>query len=99
MIQNSRIKSKLGSIAALFIFLSIFISHPATAAGLSKAKGIVEDFKQELLTIIPIVAIIALILLGIGYATKHVEKDTFIRWAIGIIVAGSAAEITALFFS
>ena len=49
--------------------------------------------------IIPIVAIIALVALGIGYATKFVEKDTFVRWAIGIIIAGSAAQITALFFS
>ncbi|WP_323000544.1 VirB2 family type IV secretion system major pilin TrwL [Denitromonas sp.] len=76
------------------------ITSPAFAGtGLSKAKGILETFRDELLTIIPIVAIIALISLGIGYATKFVEKDTFVRWSIGIIIAGSAAQITALFFS
>lgn len=92
-----QIKTKLThGVISLYLIL---ISHEAFAAGLSKAKGIVDDFKQELLTIIPIIAIIALILLGIGYATKHVEKDTFIRWGIGIIIAGSAAEITTLFFS
>lgn len=86
-------------IKAHTIVLALILSDSAFAGGLSKAKGIVDDFKSELLTIIPVVAVIALILLGVGYATKHVEKDTFIRWAIGIIIAGSAAEITALFFN
>ena len=85
---------------ATALVLGAVITSPAFAGtGLSKAKGILETFRDELLTIIPIVAIIALVALGIGYATKFVEKDTFVRWAIGIIIAGSAAQITALFFS
>lgn len=85
---------------AAVIAIGAIISSPVIAGtGLSKAKGILETFRDELLTIIPVVAIIALVALGIGYATKFVEKDTFVRWAIGIIIAGSAAQITALFFS
>lgn len=71
----------------------------AQSGGLSKGKSVLEDFKSELTTIIPVIAIIALMLLGIGYASKFVEKETFGRWGIGIIVAGSAAQITAMFFS
>ena len=75
---------------AAALILGAAITSPAFAGtGLSKAKGILETFRDELLTIIPIVAIIALVALGIGYATKFVEKDTFVRWAIGIIIAGS----------
>jgi hypothetical protein len=85
-------------IAIVFTF-AFMIPDSAMAAGLSKAKGIMDQFKTELLTIIPVVAVIALIILGIGYATKHVDKSTFVRWAIGIIIAGSAAEITAIFFT
>jgi hypothetical protein len=85
--------------SVIFMAFAMMASEPAMAGGLSKAKGIMDQFKTELLTIIPIIAVIALILLGIGYATKHVEKSTFIRWAIGIIIAGSSAEITALFFT
>ena len=68
----------------------------ALGAGLSRARGALETIESELLTIIPVVAVIALILLSIGYATKSVEKETFYRWAIGVIIAGSAAEITAM---
>lgn len=71
----------------------------AQTGGLAKAKGVMETFKIELTDIIPTVAVIALLALGIGYATKFVEKDTFVRWAIGIIIAGSAAQLTALFFT
>jgi len=71
----------------------------AQTGGLAKAKGVMESFKTELTGIIPTVAVIALLALGIGYATKFVEKDTFVRWAIGIIIAGSAAQLTALFFT
>ncbi|NCT81369.1 TrbC/VirB2 family protein [Pseudomonas stutzeri] len=71
----------------------------AQTGGLAKAKGVMESFKVELTDIIPTIAVIALLALGIGYATKFVEKDTFVRWAIGIIIAGSAAQLTALFFT
>lgn len=71
----------------------------AQTGGLAKAKSVMESFKTELTDIIPTVAVIALLALGIGYATKFVEKDTFVRWAIGIIIAGSAAQLTALFFT
>lgn len=71
----------------------------AQTGGLAKAKGVMESFKVELTDIIPTIAVIALLALGVGYATKFVEKDTFVRWAIGIIIAGSAAQLTALFFT
>ena len=84
----------------LFLLLNVlFFLNSAGADGLDKAKDILENFQDELLTIIPIIAVISLILLAIGYATKFVEKDTFVRWAIGVIIAGSAAQITAMFFS
>ena len=71
----------------------------AQTGGLSKAKTVMESFKTELTSIIPTIAVIALLALGSGYATKFVEKDTFVRWGIGIIIAGSAAQLTALFFT
>jgi type IV secretory pathway VirB2 component (pilin) len=76
-----------------------FLPTAAHAQGLTKAKNVLETFRDELTTIIPIIGVIALILLGIGYATRMVEKETFVRWAIGIVLAGSAAQITAMFFN
>ena len=86
-----------------YTLLSAFLlsaSLDASAAGgLTKAKGLLEKFRDELTTIIPIAATIMLIGFGVAYAAKMMEKDTFVRWAIGIIICGSAAQITALFFS
>jgi len=78
---------------------ALLLPSSAFAAGLARAKGALETVKGELLTIIPVVAVIALMLLAVGYATRSVEKETFWRWAVGVIVAGSAAEITAMLFS
>lgn len=74
-------------------------ANPAYAAGLEGAKTILETFKTEILGIIPIVAVIALVLLGIGYATKMVDKETFVRWGIGCIIAGGASGIAGMIFN
>jgi hypothetical protein len=90
-------KTRMNTMVVAFILM---ISEPSIAAGgLSKAKGIFDQFKAELLTIIPILAIIALVFFAIGYAAKFVEKEKFVRWAIGIIIVGSSAEITAIFLT
>ncbi|KEC65183.1 hypothetical protein O7W_00442, partial [Bartonella quintana JK 56] len=40
-----------------------------------------------------------LLCLAIGYAGRYIEKDTFIRWAIGVVIAGSATQIATMLFS
>lgn len=73
-----------------------FFSSGAYATGLQKAKGILDIIRGEILTIVPIIAVIALIGLGIGYALNSVQKETFMRWAVGLIIVGSAAQITTM---
>lgn len=73
-----------------------FLATPAHAEGLAKAKGVLDLVKSEILTIVPLIAVIALIGLGIGYAMNSVHKETFIRWAVGLIIIGSAAQITSM---
>lgn len=68
------------------------------AGGLARTKGALGDLKDEALIIIPIVAIIGLAAMGVGYSMKMVEKDTLVRGCGGIIFAGSAAEIVALLY-
>ncbi|WP_375685093.1 TrbC/VirB2 family protein, partial [Bartonella sp. AP172QHHD] len=36
--------------------------------------------------------------LAIGYAGRYIGKDTFVRWAIGVVIAGSAAQLVSLLF-
>ena len=85
-------------LAAIMLNLTFFTPH-AHAEGLEKAKAILEIIKTEFLSIVPLVAVIALIGLGIGYAMNSVQKETFMRWAVGLIIIGSAAQITAMLLS
>ncbi|MBC1154241.1 VirB2 family type IV secretion system major pilin TrwL [Escherichia coli] len=74
-------------------------AQPAAAQGLEKARGVLETLQQELTTIVPIAAAVILLCLGIAYAGRFIEKDTFVRWSIGVIIAGSAVQITAMLFT
>ena len=82
-----------------WLLVSLLTPSISFAAGLDKTKTTLDTFKSQLSSIVPPIAIIALIILGIAYATNSVEKSTFVRWAIGIIIAGSASAITYMFWS
>lgn len=76
-----------------------FIAHPAYA-NLDKAAKALDDLKTDLISkIIPVAAAVILLCLAIGYAGRYIEKDTFIRWAVGVVIAGSATELATLLFT
>ncbi|WP_375695610.1 VirB2 family type IV secretion system major pilin TrwL, partial [Bartonella sp. AC66GZZY] len=54
--------------------------------------------QTDLKTLIPIAAAVILLCLAIGYAGRYIEKDTFVRWGIGVVIAGSAAELVKMLF-
>ncbi|WP_375658522.1 VirB2 family type IV secretion system major pilin TrwL [Bartonella sp. MR30HLJHH] len=82
--------------AALTVF---FMSSPAYAqAKLTNAKTALEALQTDLKVIIPIAAAVILLCLAIGYAGRYIERDTFVRWGIGVVIAGSAAELANLLF-
>lgn len=87
------------AVAAFAAVAALVAASPASAQGLEKARGILETVQQELTTIIPIAAAVILLCLAIGYAGRFLEKDTFVRWAIGVIIGGSAVQITAMLFT
>lgn len=81
----------------LFTILSFaLLTIEAHATGLAKAKGILEIIKGEILTIVPVIAVVALIGLGIGYAMGSVQKETFVKWVVGLVIVGSATSITQM---
>lgn len=91
--------SVLSAMAGLALMNSAAAQTAVGGGGLAKARGIAETLQAELTTIVPIVAALVLLIMGVGYAARFVEKDTFARWGIGIIIAGSAAQITAMMFT
>lgn len=89
-------KGRNGIITAMMASLMV---APASAAGLSKAKTMFETLQSELTTIVPIFAAIVLLVLGVAYAGNFIRKETFINWVVGIIISGSAVQITAMLFT
>ncbi|MBX4335893.1 VirB2 family type IV secretion system major pilin TrwL [Bartonella raoultii] len=97
---QSKMNNKIAAIsAATTVF---FMAHPAYAQvsspGLTGMKKVLEAFQKQLGTIIPIFAAVLLLCLAIGYAGRYIQKDTFVRWAIGVAVAGSATQIANMLF-
>ncbi|PIT70411.1 VirB2 family type IV secretion system major pilin TrwL [Bartonella tribocorum] len=84
-------------IAIFFAVITVFfMSNPVLANGLTNAKTALETLQADLKKIVPIAAALILLFLAIGYAGRYIEKETFIRWGIGVVVAGSAAELASL---
>ncbi|WP_273723073.1 VirB2 family type IV secretion system major pilin TrwL [Bartonella sp. AU18XJBT] len=78
---------------------TFFMTHPAYA-NLENANKVLTKLKTELSTkIIPVAAAVILLCLAIGYAGRYIEKDTFVRWAIGVIIAGSATQLATMLFT
>ncbi|CAM2164747.1 Type IV secretion system protein VirB2 [Burkholderia latens] len=84
---------------ALAFAIAWIATQPAYAAGLSQASNVLNTLKQNLTTIIPIAATLALMFIGLLYAMRMMHKDTFVHWFIGILIVGSAGEITAMIVS
>ncbi|WP_375615765.1 VirB2 family type IV secretion system major pilin TrwL [Bartonella sp. AP58NXGY] len=86
-------------IIAIFAAVNaFFITHPVYA-DLKHAKDALTSLQTDLTThIIPLAAAVILLCLAIGYAGRYIEKDTFIRWAIGVIIAGSATQLVTMLF-
>ncbi|WP_375703232.1 VirB2 family type IV secretion system major pilin TrwL [Bartonella sp. AD13SXNS] len=89
-------------IIAISAFIAVFVMGSPVYAQqtLGKAKTALEALRDDLIAnIIPVAAAVILLCLAIGYAGRYIEKDTFIRWAIGVIIAGSATQLAKLLFT
>jgi type IV secretory pathway VirB2 component (pilin) len=75
----------------------LLLSVPAARAqGLSQASTIMSTLQSNLTTLIPVIATVALMIIGLFYAMRMIHKDAFVHWFVGILIVGSAAEITAM---
>lgn len=92
--KNSSL-SKAWAVVAMLMPAAV-ASGPAYAAGLTQATTVLTTLQQNLTTIVPVAATVALMLCGLLYAMRMMHKDTFIHWFIGILIVGSASEITAM---
>lgn len=69
---------------------------PAMAAGLQAATSLLQNLESSLTTMVPIIAVIAMIMLGILYAMRMISKEHLVHWFIGVILIGSASELVSM---
>lgn len=90
----------LQSINKLTTATLLFSIHQATSAqsigGLSRAQNTLQTLRDNLDVILPIAAIIIGIIIFVLYSAEVMRKDDAIRWGIGVLLAGSAAELVVL---
>ncbi|EJF79810.1 TrbC/VIRB2 family [Candidatus Bartonella washoeensis] len=100
MKQSNNLSKNNEKIIAIAAAMTVFFMHnPAYAQKtLDNAKNALTSLQTQLKVIIPIAAAVILLCLAIGYAGRYISKDTFVRWAIGVVIAGSAAEIANMLF-
>lgn len=86
--------AKAAAAVAMFLILATPAAH---AQGLTQATGFLETIHAQLRIWAPIIAGIAGIVLIFGWWFHMVQKDTLIKWLIGLVLVGSMPEIIALF--
>ncbi|KEC55946.1 VirB2 family type IV secretion system major pilin TrwL [Bartonella koehlerae] len=98
--NNFKLKNNNRVIVISAAITTFFMTHPVYAQKtLANAKKALETLQKDLIShIIPVAAAVILLCLAIGYAGRYIEKDTFIRWAIGVVVAGSATQLANMLF-
>ncbi|WP_273756604.1 VirB2 family type IV secretion system major pilin TrwL [Bartonella sp. MM73XJBT] len=98
-LNNFQLKNDSKIFAISVAITAFFMTYPAYAK-LEKAAKALGDLKTDLISnIIPIAAAVILLCLAIGYAGRYIGKDTFVRWAVGVVIAGSATELATLLFT
>ncbi|WP_375670737.1 VirB2 family type IV secretion system major pilin TrwL [Bartonella sp. SD1336NMGDW] len=95
---KSKSNNKIIAISAAMTALFMDSSAYAAASVLKNAETALTGLQTDLKVIIPIAAAVILLCLAIGYAGRYIGKDTFVRWAIGVVIAGSATQLVTLLF-
>jgi len=88
------VASKFSWVFSLLLLLPARVF--AQTGGLQRAEGALQTLLDNLYIILPIAAIIVGVVIAVLYAAEVMRKDDAVRWMIGVVLAGSAAEIVAL---
>lgn len=81
---------------AIIMMLACGLVQAQTTGGLAKTTSALTKFRDNMYIIVPIIAVIAGIILGVMYASDLIRKDTLWNWLIGVVIVGSIAEVVAL---
>jgi len=101
ILQRFKNKTLQGQLArTLGAFWILAAVHQEACAqslgGLSRARTTLQTLKDNLDIILPIAAVIIGVIIFVLYSAEVMRKDDAIRWGIGVLLAGSAAELVVL---
>ncbi len=71
----------------------------AEAQGLSRARTTLQNFQQELLLFVPIVAVVSLIVLAVLWGLRVIHFRTLAQWGGGVLLVGCASQLVAMLMS
>ena len=74
-------------------------AETAGAQGLSRARTVLQNFQAEVMLIIPIIAVLSLVVLGVLWGLRVIRFHTLAQWGGGIIVVGCASQVVAMLLS
>lgn len=94
--QLSQSKFKRIANALAIAYVTPSIAFAQAAGGLKKTETALTTLKDNLYIILPIAAVIIGVIIAILYAAEIMRKDDAVRWGIGVLLAGSIAEIVTL---
>ncbi|CAP44046.1 TrbC/VirB2 family protein [Bordetella petrii] len=72
------------------------VAFAQSIGGLSRAQTTLQTLRDNLDVILPIAAIIIGVIIFVLYSAEVMRKDDAIRWGIGVLLAGSVAELVVL---
>lgn len=97
-IKNKTLQGRSArTLATLWILAGVHQGAFAQSmGGLSRAQTTLQTLKDNLDVILPIAAVIIGVIIFVLYSAEVMRKDDAIRWGIGVLLAGSAAELVVL---
>ncbi len=81
---------------SLLLFGITQAASAQSIGGLSRAQTTLQTLRDNLDIILPIAAIIIGVIIFVLYSAEVMRKDDAIRWGIGVLLAGSVAELVVL---
>jgi hypothetical protein len=93
-------KRKAGqTISAAVAAVGALLAARAYAGGLDRASSTVSSLTSDVRVIVPAVAVLALICLGLAWGAKWIRFVTLVQFGAGLILAASAAELVSMLFT
>lgn len=97
LLTHRKLPAWLAMIVMLLAQVNASAQAQTSTGGLAKARQGLGKFRDEIVLIVPILAVIACVIIGVLYAKDMIRKETMWQWLVGIVIAGSAVELVALF--